>query len=134
MTLLTEQTVQIGRSASAQTKLHTVHTVLRGRIFDGKFEVHGKDYGFAFIPKSAAIVERKLVLTGRMTFNSPQGSRSVEGVKATLVATQGGIGVSPVRRQLLTGTAQTAQTATSEQKLEQEKGPETELQPGLHSF
>ena len=50
------------------------------------------------------------------------------------MATQGGVGVSPVRRQLLAGTAQTAQTATSDQKLEQEKGPETDLQPGLHSF
>src|SRR4029453_6042632 len=46
----------------------------------------------------------------------------------------GAVGVSPLRRQLLTGTAQTAQIATAEQKLEQEKGPETDLQPGLHSF
>jgi hypothetical protein len=63
-----------------------------------------------------------------------QSARFVDGVTATLLATQGGVGVSPIRRQLLTGTAQTAQTATSDQKLEQEKGPETDLQPGLHSF
>ena len=50
------------------------------------------------------------------------------------IAIQGGVGVSPVRRQLLTGTAQTSQTSTSEQKMEQEKGPETDLQPGLHPF
>ena len=63
-----------------------------------------------------------------------QNLRFSEQLEARLVATQGAVGISPVRRQLLTGTAQTAQTATSDQKLEQEKGPETDLQPGLHSF
>jgi hypothetical protein len=70
-----------------------------------------------------------------MVVHSPQLSmRFVDNVEARLVAIQGGVGVSPVRRQLLTGTAQTSQTSTSDQKMEQEKGPETELQPGLHSF
>ena len=129
------ESVQLAGSANTQTKLHTMHAILRGRVFDGQFEVRGKVYGFSFLPKSATLVEGKLVLSGRMSFSIPTlGSQFVEGVRATLVATQGGVGVSPIRRQLLGGTAQTAQTATSDQKLEQEKGPETELQPGLHSF
>jgi len=120
---------------SAQTKLHTLHTILRGRVLDGKFEARGKTYGVVFLPNQADIIDHKLVLTGRMGFSVPQqATRYVDAVRATLMATQGGVGVSPVRRQLLAGTAQTAQTATSDQKLEQEKGPETDLQPGLHSF
>ena len=118
-----------------QGTLHTLHAVLRGRVLDGKFEVRGRSYSFSFIPSTASVVDNKLLLTGRMGFTIPQqGVRYAESVKATLIAIQGGVGVSPVRRQLLTGTAQTAQTATSDQKLEQEKGPETDLQPGLHSF
>jgi len=129
------QTIQPTRTAGAQTKLHTIHGLLRGRVFDGTFAAQGMSYSFSFAPMDAAIVEQKLVLTGRLAVSSAQqDARFVDGVAARLVATQGGVGVSPVRRQLLTGTAQTAQTAASDQKLEQEKGPETDLQPGLHAF
>jgi len=120
---------------AATKKLYTLHAVLRGRVLDGTYEVSGRTLRFNFIPSRVAVVDQRLVMTGRMGFEIPQQPvQYFENVKATLMATQGGIGVSPVRRQLLTGTAQTAQTATSDQKLEQEKGPETELQPGLHSF
>ena len=129
------QLAQSGSSRTAQTKLHTLHAVLRGRVFDGTLEARGKMYGVVFLPNQATIVDGKFVLQGRMGFSVPrQATRFVDGINATLMATQGGVGVSPVRRQLLAGTAQTAQTATSDQKLEQEKGPETDLQPGLHSF
>ncbi len=129
------QLAQSGSSRTAQTKLHTLHAVLRGRVFDGTFEARGKTYSFVFLPNQATIVDGKFVLQGRMGFSVPQqATRFVDSIKATLMATQGGVGVSPVRRQLLAGTAQAAQTATSDQKLEQEKGPETDLQPGLHSF
>ncbi len=110
--------------------MHTIHGLLQGRAFAGQFAVLDKAYRFAFIPKTAAIVDQRLTLSGQLRLNTGV----VENVKAKLLATQGGVGVSPVRRQLLTGTAQTAQTATPEQKMEQERGPETELQPGLHSF
>ncbi|PYS67412.1 MAG: hypothetical protein DMF69_23120 [Acidobacteria bacterium] len=132
--MLIEQQTQLS-SRSGQTKLHTLHAVLRGRVFDGKVEARGKTYSVVFLPNQATIVDHRLVLTGRLSFSVPgQATGYVDGVSATLMATQGGVGVSPVRRQLLAGTAQTAQTATSDQKLEQEKGPETDLQPGLHSF
>ena len=117
-------------SSSAQAKLHTIHGLLRGNLFEGQFEARDKTHRFAFIPTAATVVEQRLVLSGRLRLNASV----VDDVKATLRATQGGVGVSPVRRQLLTGTAQTAQTATPEQKMEQERGPETELQPGLHAF
>ena len=126
---------QLARLTGHQRKLHSIHGLLRGRVVDGQFEARGHPYRFSFVPATAALANDKLVLTGRMTVHSPQGGmRFVDGVEARLVAVQGGVGVSPVRRQLLTGTAQTSQTSTSEQKMEQEKGPETDLQPGLHPF
>ena len=126
---------QLARSTGNQRKLHSIHGVLRGRVVDGQFEVQGQPYRFSFVPTTAALVVGRLVLTGRMTVYSPQlGMRFVDAVEAQAIAIQGGVGVSPVRRQLLTGTAQTSQTSTSDQKMEQEKGPETDLQPGLHPF
>ena len=118
-----------------QRKLHSIHGLLLGRIVDGQFEVRGQPYRFTFAPANAALADRRLVLSGRMAVQSPQlGTRVVDRVEARLAAIQGGVGASPVRRQLLTGTAQTSQTSTSGQKMEQEKGPETDLQPGLHPF
>ncbi len=126
---------QPARPTGNQRKLHSIHGLLRGRVVDGQFEVRGHHYSFSFVPATAALADGRLILTGRIVVHSSQFSmRFVDNVEARLVAIQGGVGVSPVRRQLLTGTAQTSQTATSDQKMEQEKGPETELQPGLHSF
>ena len=131
--MLNQQQSQLAQSSSsrtAQTKLHTLHAVLRGRVFDGTFEARGKMYGVVFLPNQATIVDGKFVLQGRMGFSVPQqATRFVDGINATLMSTQGGVGVSPVRRQLLAGTAQTAQTATSNQRLEQEKGPEKTINP-----
>ncbi len=126
---------QLARPTGNQRKLHSIHGLLHGRVVDGQFEVQQQPFHFSFVPATAAIADGRLVLTGRLVVHSPQlGMRFVDSVEARLVALQGGVGVSPVRRQLLTGTAQTSQTATAEQKLEQEKGPETDLQPGLHPF
>jgi hypothetical protein len=124
----------LSRPTGAQRKLHTIHSLLRGRIFDGQIELRGNSYRFSFVPTKGSLVEQKLVLSGRVAVSSHHGVRFVDGVEARLVGIQGGVGISPVRRQLLTGTAQTGQTSTSAQKMEQEKGPETELQPGLHAF
>ena len=126
---------QRSKAAKTQRKLHSVHALLRRHAFTGQFEEQGGKYDFKFTPAEASLAQKKLVLNGRMVVRLPRGGdRSIDRVEARLLAMQGGIGASPVRRQLLTGTAQTAQTSTSEQKLEQEKGPETELQPGLHAF
>jgi hypothetical protein len=124
----------LARPTGNQRKLHSIHGLLRGRVVDGQFEVRGRPYRFSFVPATAAIADSRLVLTGRMAVQAPLGMHFVDSVEARLVAVQGGVGVSPVRRQLQTGTVQTSQTSTSDQKMEQEKGPETELQPGLHAF
>lgn len=130
---------QLARLTGNQRKLHSIHGLLRGRVVDGRFEVRGQPYRFSFVPATAALADGRLVLTGRIAVHSPQlGMRFVDSVEAHLVAVQGGVGGSPGRRQLpggtTQGTAQTSQTSTSEQKMEQEKGPETDLQPGLHAF
>src|SRR6266850_977801 len=118
-----------------QHKLHSIHGLLRGRVVDGRFEAQGQPYRFSFVPARAALAVGGLVLTGRMTVLSPQFvMRFVDDVAARLIAIQGGVGVSPLSRQLLVGAPQTSQTSTSDQKMEQEKGPETDLQPGLHPF
>jgi len=126
---------QFARATGNQHKLHSIHGLLHGRVVDGQFEVRQQPFNFSFVPATAALADGTLVLTGRLTVHSPRaGARFVDSVEARLVAVQGGVGGSPVRRQLLTGTAQTSQTSTAEQKMEQEKGPETDLQPGLHPF
>lgn len=126
---------QLARPTGNQRKLHSIHGLLRGRVIDGQFEARSQPYRFSFVPATAALTDGNLVLSGRLVVHSPKmGMRFVDSVEARLVAVQGGVGVSPVRRQLLTGTAQTSQTSTSEQKMEQEKGPETDLQPGLRAF
>jgi len=127
--------LQLARPTGNQRKLHSIHGLLRGRVIDGQFEARSQLCRFSFVPATAALTDGKLVLSSRLSVHSPQvGTRFVDSVEARLVALQGGVGVSPVRRQLLTGTAQTSQTSTSDQKMEQEKGPETDLQPGLRAF
>jgi hypothetical protein len=126
---------QVAHVTRNRRRLHSIHGVLRGRVVDGRFEVQGQAYRFSFVPTTAALTVGGLVLTGRMTVRSPQlVTRFVDDVAARLIAIQGGVGSSPSRRQLLVGAPQTSQTSTSDQKIEQEKGPETDLQPGLHPF
>jgi hypothetical protein len=133
--MLPQRKTQNPRKPRAKRKLHSVHGLLRRHSFVGRIEWQGTFSDFEFAPDEALLVNAKLVLNGGMSLGrSGSFERSVGSVRATLLGTQGAVGASPVRRQLLTGTAQTAQTATSEQNLEQEKGPETELQPGLHAF
>jgi hypothetical protein len=125
--------VQMARLTASPHRLHSVHGLLRGRVVEGSFEAKDQVYYFRFTPASAAVANGALVLTGRLSIIA-SSMRTVDHVAARLIAQQGGVGASPIRRQLLSGTAQTSQTATAEQKLEQEKGPETDLQPGLHPF
>jgi hypothetical protein len=123
------------QDAKAQRTLHSIHGLLRRHAFVGQFDARGNKCDFKFTPMQASLVDRRLILSGRLVVKPTRGvEHSIDRVEARLLAMQGGIGSSPVRRQLLAGTAQTDQTATPDQKLEQEKGPETELQPGLHAF
>jgi hypothetical protein len=132
------RTAQKSEPLRTDGKLHSIHGLLRGRIFTGQFEAQGKPYSFSFTPAAASLAEQRLVLTGKLVVESSvTGSRTVEGVEARLIATQGGVGGSLLRRQLLgkaAPTNETAQATTPDQKPAQEQGPETELQPGLHAF
>ena len=105
------------RAAGSAMKIHSMAALLKERGFGGSFEVHGAVYSFDYAPQRAEVVAGKLQLTGRLTVSGAKGQpRSLEQVRATLEATQGGVGASPVRRQLLAAGAQSDTTATAEEK------------------
>lgn len=122
---------QVVRAKGSPGKIHTLHGLLNGRVFEGKIEAPAKTYQFSYAPATAAIIEHRLVLNGRFALSAP--ARVLDNVAARLVATQGGVGAPPARRPSPT-TAGTVEHAAPEQKLEEDRGPETELQPGLHAF
>ena len=111
-----------------QTKLHSVGGLMTKRMFSGGFDARGTVYKFSFEPMAAVLNDkRQLELTGRFIVASRRGtSRVAPNVRATLIATQGGIGASPSRRQALTAATSTSgNIATPQQKQEQAKAPET---------
>ena len=119
------------RPAPAQVRrLYSIHGLPDGRVFAGQFEAPGGGYGWEFAPAAAELVGGKLQLTGRLRVRPPRGAERVaEGVRATLVSTQGGVGSSPARRQLIRSTTQTGTISTPTQKQEQAKAPETVEEP-----
>jgi hypothetical protein len=87
-------------------RLHSVHAMLRGRQFNGAFEIGGSSYELTYAPVSASVVGRRLKLQGRLTVKDSRGrTRTLERVRATVVGTQGGIGTAPPRRQEHTSVA-----------------------------
>jgi hypothetical protein len=80
----------------ADRKLHSIHVLPDGREFIGKIEIGRASYQFTFTPKTAASVNGKLVLTGAVKVKAPGGQqRAVDGVTATLLATQGSVTSPP---------------------------------------
>lgn len=97
--------VQRNKANSKAAKLHSIAGVLRGRAFAGTFSLGGMDYAFSYQPEKAAIRERRLELTGSLTVidqrpNARVRPRQLRSVRATLVATQSGIGTAPPRKKL----------------------------------
>jgi len=119
------------RPAPAQARrLYSIHGLPEGRVFTGRFEAPGGSYIWEFTPASAELVGGKLQLTGRLRVRSPRGAERVaEGVRATLASTQGAVGTSPARRELIRSTTQTGNISTPTQKQEQAKAPETTEEP-----
>lgn len=77
-------------------KLHSVHSLLIGHEFRGEIEVGKSRHSFSFSPSLAALAGGKLELAGRFTVKSPTGQvHKSENVKATLLATQGGLTTAP---------------------------------------
>src|SRR5437867_1038305 len=90
------------RRESKVAKLHSIPAVLRGRRFEGSFNLAGIDYQFTYQPARAAIRESRLELTGRLKLTVKRQTarvpaHSLESVRATLIAAQGGIGTAPAR-------------------------------------
>jgi hypothetical protein len=101
-------------------KLHSVHTLIDSQNITGSFDVEGQAYRLTFTPVRAEISGGRLHLHGSLTVLSRSGERRAEGVRATLASSQGGVGVSPARAQLLAGTVQTGTTSTSTEKQAEE--------------
>lgn len=88
-------------------KLHSIHALLRERSFLGEIEAGRLSYAFSFTPTAAAIVNRKLELTGSFTIKTPAGKTNLaENVKATLAGIQGAMGSAtrPREFQLITAS------------------------------
>ncbi|HXG92312.1 MAG TPA: hypothetical protein VNN73_08085 [Blastocatellia bacterium] len=103
------------QSATANNRrLHSIAGLLKERAFAGGFDVAGSSYKFNYEPSRAAVAGRRLELTGRLTVTDARGqARLKEGVRATLLSTQGGIGAAPVRRQVMVGGVAASAVATS---------------------
>ena len=127
------------RAAAGALKIYSVPALLKERTFRGHFEVPGSTYQLEYAPRRAEAVGGKLQLTGRLTVVDAKGrARSREQVRATLEGTQGGVGASPIRRQLLAAGAQTGTVSTAEEKQqlasENEKKPDAQAKASRHAL
>jgi hypothetical protein len=77
-------------------KLHSIAGLLKNRAFEGHMMAGRAAYRFTYAPASAAIVDGRFQLTGRLTITRPTGiKRAAEDVTATLLGIQGGIDNPP---------------------------------------
>lgn len=98
-------------------RLHSIAGMLEGKRFAGAFELNGSTYRFIYDPARAEVIDRRLRLRGTLTVRDARGrARSQENVGALLVATQGGVGAAPIRRQIMVGGVATGTAATSGQQ------------------
>ena len=74
-------------------KLYSIFALQKDKTFAGEFETATSKHKFTFAPKSAKLVENKLVLTGSLSI----GKRTAQNVSATLAATQGGLVSGPAK-------------------------------------
>jgi hypothetical protein len=82
--------------------LHSIAGMLRTRKIEGGFETAGNKYRFTYSPKQAVLLGNKLQLNGSFEVTGPSARtpHSIDNVKATLLAIQGGIGNPPQREKL----------------------------------
>jgi len=98
----------VQKRAKAKTqaaKLHSIAAKMRGRSFQGNFDIAGINYSFTYFPARAAVAGRKLELSGVFTVidgrpNARVAPHSLNNVRAVLVSAQGGIGAAPTRTNL----------------------------------
>jgi hypothetical protein len=81
---------------TTRRKLYSIHAWPNGREFTGKIEAGKTNYQLAFIPRTASLINRKLVLTGSITMASANGQKQkADNVEATLLATQSSASIAP---------------------------------------
>jgi hypothetical protein len=106
-----------GSKAAPAARLHSIAALLTERQFTGSFDVAGSTYKFIYAPGRAEIADGRLHMLGRFAVTGPRGNtRTLEEVRARLASTQGGLGTSPARRQILASMVQTETDATAEQQ------------------
>jgi len=79
------------KKTASPRKLHSIHSLLTGRQFTGEIESSKTKQSFSYAPTSAALVNRKIELTGVFTVHQSGRARKAENVKATLLGTQGSL-------------------------------------------
>ena len=93
---ISEQPAREASGPKPSKKLYSIPALLRDRAFAGKFETSTAACEFIYAPKSARLVNGKLELTGSLNLSSARGGkREVKDVRATLTASQGGLGAVP---------------------------------------
>ncbi|HKP84732.1 MAG TPA: hypothetical protein VJZ26_01470 [Blastocatellia bacterium] len=118
-----------GGGRGSKRRVYSVPVWMEHRTFAGSFDLAGASYKLAFVASRAEILDRQLRLTGKLTVTDPQSrARSVDSVRATLDAIQGGVGSAPLRRQAVAAGAQTGNMATAQQK--QQAAGENEKRSG----
>lgn len=120
-------------------KIYSVPALLIERQFRGSFDLGGSPYKLDYAPQRAEVIEGKLQLIGRLTVLNPRGqARSRDHVRAVLEGAQGGVGASPIRRQLLAAGAQTGTVSTAEEKQqlasENDKKPDAPARASTHAL
>ena len=106
----TFQKRQKAKTGADAPKLHSIAAKMRGRSFEGSFDVAGINYSFTYSPARAAVAGRKLELSGVFTVidgrpNARVPPHSVHNVQAVLISAQGGIGSAPTRTNLPVDTS-----------------------------
>ena len=89
----TEPSARTAPGPKPSKKLYSIFALQKDKTFAGEFETATSKHKFNFAPKSAKLVENKLVLTGSLSI----GKRTVQNVSATLAATQGGLVSGPAK-------------------------------------
>jgi hypothetical protein len=105
------------RRPASGRRLHSISAVLKQHNLVGSFDVAGAGYRFTYFPSQAELSGQKLQLRGRLEITGPRGQvRARDNVRALLVSAQGGIGVAPIRQQIMVGGVGESTASTSGQQ------------------
>lgn len=93
---ISQQPARVAPGPKPARKLYSMAALIHDKSFAGKFETRTAKYEFVYSPTAASLSEGKLQLSGTLSVKSARGTaRVARDVKATLAATQGGIGSVP---------------------------------------